>query len=140
MLKKNNFTSENFQQPAAAFSRATSIQLEKTKILFISGTASVGKKRESLHSNNFAKQVKRTYQNIESLLKESGFSFSDIVNMTVYLKDIEKFYNKFNVLRDAIFEEKNILTNPPSSTCIEAKLCRPELLVEISAIALKEIK
>jgi enamine deaminase RidA (YjgF/YER057c/UK114 family) len=60
--------------------------------------------------------------------------------MTVYLKDIEKFYNKFNVLRDAIFEEKNILTNPPSSTCIEAKLCRPELLVEISAIALKEIK
>lgn len=139
-MKKINFEAKILPKPKAAFSRATKVNIGSTEIIFISGTASVGKSNESLHIGDFKSQVRRTYINIKALLAESGATFKDVASITVYLADIKKFYRQFNDIRDAFFKKHSILHNPPSSTCIEAKLCRPELLVEMSAIAIREIK
>ena len=46
-----------------------------------------------------------------------------------------KHYDEFNEVRNAYFAEQGL--NPiPASTCIQARICRPELLVEIEAIAM----
>ena len=44
-------------------------------------------------------------------------------------------YDAFNDIRNAFYEEQG-LDPLPASTCIQAALCRPELLVEIEAIAI----
>lgn len=54
---------------------------------------------------------------------------------TCYLRDIERDYDAFNEERTPFFEKQK-LDPLPASTAIQAILCRPELLVEIEAIAM----
>ena len=54
---------------------------------------------------------------------------------TCYLRDIDRDYAAFNEERTAFFKQQQ-LDPLPASTGIQAKLCRPELLVEIEAIAM----
>ena len=54
---------------------------------------------------------------------------------TCYLRDIERDYTAFNEERTAFYREQ-ALDPLPASTGIQAILCRPELLVEIEAIAI----
>ena len=104
-------------------------------VLLISGTASIGANGETLHVGDFRAQTRRTYHNITGLLASEGASWKDIVRTTCYLRDIERDYAAFNEERTAFFEEQG-LDPLPASTGIQAKLCRPELLVEIEAIAI----
>ena len=54
---------------------------------------------------------------------------------TCYLRDIDRDYVAFNEGRTAFFAQQG-LDPLPASTAIQATLCRPELLVEIEAIAM----
>ena len=54
---------------------------------------------------------------------------------TCYLRDIERDYEAFNEGRTEFFREQG-LDPLPASTGIQAILCRPDLLVEIEAIAM----
>ena len=84
---------------------------------------------------DFRAQLARTYKNITGLLEAEGASWKDIVRTTCYLRDIERDYAAFNEERTAFFHEQG-LDPLPASTGIQAILCRPELLVEIEAIAM----
>jgi len=58
-----------------------------------------------------------------------------VVRTTCYLRDIERDYALFNETRTQFFREQGL--NPlPASTGIQAILCRPELLIEMEAIAI----
>lgn len=58
----------------------------------------------------------------------------------VYLKNIDKHYSCFNKVRDEFFKENDIAReHSGASTCVEARLCRDNLLIEIEAVALKEL-
>jgi enamine deaminase RidA (YjgF/YER057c/UK114 family) len=73
--------------------------------------------------------------NITALLASEGATWRDIVRTTCYLRDMDRDYEAFNEERTAFFKQLGV--DPlPASTCIEARLCRPELLVEIEAIAM----
>jgi enamine deaminase RidA (YjgF/YER057c/UK114 family) len=58
-----------------------------------------------------------------------------VVRTTCYLRDIERDYAAFNEERTAFYQERE-LDPLPASTGVQAILCRPELLVEIEAIAM----
>ena len=75
-----------------------------------------------------------THDNITALLASEGAEWHDIVRTTCYLADFRS-YDEFNEGRNAFYEEQQ-LDPLPASTCIEARICRPELLVEIEAIAM----
>jgi len=120
----------------AAFSRGTKVELDSVKLLFISGTASVDSQGKSAHIGDFNAQVEHTYKNIVSLLEKEHAGLHDVVKFTVFLKNMDD-YDKFNKARDAFFEQSGLTReNFPASTCVEARLCREELLVEIEAIAI----
>ncbi len=103
-------------------------------VLLISGTASVGPNGETLHVGDFRAQTRRTFSNITALLEAEGASWQDIVRTTCYLRDIDRDYAIFNEERTAFYQSQQ-LDPLPASTGIQAKLCRPDLLVEIEAIA-----
>jgi enamine deaminase RidA (YjgF/YER057c/UK114 family) len=119
----------------SSFSRGLRIELGNVVILFVSGTASVDEAGRSLHIGDIRAQCQRTYLNITKLLESEGATWKDIVRTTCYLRDIDRDYDAFNEERTTFYSQQG-LSPLPASTGIQAKLCRPELLVEIEAIAM----
>jgi 2-iminobutanoate/2-iminopropanoate deaminase len=119
----------------SSFARGMRIDIGNVVILLISGTASIDEKGETVHVGNFRAQMRRTLKNITALLAAEGATWKDIVRTTCYLRDIDRDYAEFNEERTTFFKEQG-LDPLPASTGIQAKLCRPELLVEIEAIAM----
>jgi 2-iminobutanoate/2-iminopropanoate deaminase len=119
----------------SSFARGMRIDLNGLTILLISGTASIDEHGVSVHIGDFRAQLRRTYDNITGLLASEGCTWHDIVRTTCYLRDIDRDYDAFNEERTRFFAEQG-LDPLPASTGIQAHLCRPELLVEIEAIAM----
>jgi enamine deaminase RidA (YjgF/YER057c/UK114 family) len=119
----------------SAFSRGMRIDLGKFVLLLISGTASIDEQGQTLHVGDLRAQTRRTFENITQLLASEGATWKDIVRTTCYLRDIERDYKAFNEERTSFYQEQAL--NPlPASTGIQAILCRPDLLIEIEAIAM----
>ena len=119
----------------SAFSRGMRIDLNGLTVLLISGTASIDGLGKTVHVGNLRAQTRRTFENITALLASEGATWHDIVRTTCYLRDIERDYAAFNEERSAFYEEQKL--HPlPASTGIQAILCRPDLLIEIEAIAM----
>jgi enamine deaminase RidA (YjgF/YER057c/UK114 family) len=119
----------------SSFSRGMRIDLNGLTILLISGTASIDEHGKSVHIGDFRAQLRRTYDNITGLLESEGCTWHDIVRTSCYLRDIDRDYDVFNEERTRFFQEQG-LDPLPASTGIQAHLCRPELLIEIEAIAM----
>jgi 2-iminobutanoate/2-iminopropanoate deaminase len=119
----------------SSFSRGMRIDLNGLTILLISGTASIDESGNTVHVGDFRAQMRKTLSNISALLASEGSTWRDIVRTTCYLRDIDRDYEAFNEERTAFYKEQS-LDPLPASTGIQAHLCRPELLVEIEAIAM----
>lgn len=118
----------------SSFSRGLRLEFGNIVVLLISGTASIDEYGKTVHVGDFRAQLRRTYHNITGLLEAEGASWKDIVRTTCYLRDIERDYEAFNEERTRFFAEQG-LDPLPASTGIQAILCRPDLLIEIEAIA-----
>lgn len=129
---------EAYEYPRpSSFSRGVRVDIKGITILFISGTAAVDEQGRTVEPGDFRAQTWRVYRNITALLESEGASWTDVVRTTCYLRDIERDYAAFNQMRTDFFRQQGL--NPlPASTGIQAVLCRPDLLVEIEAIAIYE--
>jgi enamine deaminase RidA (YjgF/YER057c/UK114 family) len=124
----------HYSKPSS-FSRGLRLDIKGITILLISGTASVDESGRTVHVGDFRAQTWRTYQNITHLLEAEGATWKDAIRTTCYLRDIERDYEAFNEIRTQFFKEQG-LDPLPASTGIQAILCRPDLLVEIEAMAI----
>jgi enamine deaminase RidA (YjgF/YER057c/UK114 family) len=115
----------------ASQSRAYEQCVKAGPLIFVAGQ--VGwVKEEGLISLEFEPQVRKTFENIGAALKAAGASLDDMVAMTVYLTD-PRLMAQFLDLRQEILGG-----NFSTSTMIAVdKLYEPEMLIEISAIAVK---
>jgi len=81
-------------------------------------------------SADIKEQTATTLEKIEELLAKVGSSKSQILTSTIYLADM-KYFQSMNEVWDAW-----VVPNfQPARTCVEAKMARPELLVEITITA-----
>jgi len=119
----------------SSFSRGMRVDFNGVVMLLISGTASIDERGQSVHIGDFRAQTQRTYQNVTALLESEGATWKDVVRTTCYLRDIERDYAAFNEERTAFYTAQG-LDPLPASTGIQAILCRPELLVEVEAMAI----
>jgi enamine deaminase RidA (YjgF/YER057c/UK114 family) len=134
-IENKTVLSEAYDYPKSVpFVRGMRVELDSAVMLFISGTASVDEKGESVHIGDIEAQARRAFTNIKALLDSESADWHDVVRTTCYLADF-RHYDAFNRVRNAFYEQES-LDPLPASTCVEARLCRPELLVEIEAIAM----
>lgn len=119
----------------SSFARGMRIDLNGIAVLLISGTASVDENGLTVHEGDFRLQARRMYKNVTALLESEGATWKDVVRTTYYLRDIDRDYAVFNEERTAFYKSAG-LEMMPASTGIQAKLCRPDLLVEMEAIVL----
>lgn len=118
----------------SAFSRGMRVELANEVMLFISGTASVDENGASINQGDFRAQCYRMFDNVTALLEAEGADWHDIARTTIYIADMRD-YAVLNEVRCDYFDSRG-LTPYPASTCIEARICRQELLVEMEAIAI----
>ena len=121
----------------SSFSRGLRLDIKGITILLISGTASIDEYGRSIHEGDFRAQTWRTYENITGLLAVEGATWKDVVRTSCYLRDIERDYAAFNEIRTEFFNRQG-LDPLPASTGIQAILCRPDLLIEMEAMAIFE--
>jgi 2-iminobutanoate/2-iminopropanoate deaminase len=119
----------------SSFSRGLRLDIKGVTILLLSGTASIDDNGNTVHIGDFGAQLKRTYHNLTVLLASEGATWKDVVRTSCYLRDIERDYDQFNEIRTQFFKEQG-LDPLPASTGIQAILCRPDLLIEIEAMAM----
>ncbi|KAF0457839.1 Endoribonuclease L-PSP [Gigaspora margarita] len=77
-------------------------------------------------------QTKAVIENIEIILKEAGASLKNIVDLTVFLVNMDD-YPAFNEVYNTYFEAQ---TGPARTTVAVKQLPSPKLLIEIKATAL----
>lgn len=119
----------------SSFSRGLRVELPGASMLLLSGTSAVDESGATVHAGDFTAQCLRTYRNLGRLLESEGASWRDVMRTTCYLRDIDRDYATFNRLRTAFYAALGVAPLP-ASTAIEARLCRPDLLIEIEALAL----
>lgn len=76
-------------------------------------------------------QTRSTLQAIEALLAEAGSDKTRILSVTIYLKDINADFAAMN----AVWDQWLPAGTAPARATVEARLCEPEILVEMSVIA-----
>src|SRR5215469_11902250 len=82
-------------------------------------------------TGDFTAQAKQVFANLKTRLDEAGASFNDVVKLNFYLTDA----SSLQIVRDVRDTYVN-RGNPPASTLVVVKqLVRPDLLVEVDAIA-----
>ncbi|MBI4890117.1 MAG: hypothetical protein HY821_05780 [Acidobacteria bacterium] len=123
----------SYNKPSS-FSRGIRLEFGNIAVLLISGTASIDEHGHTVHVGDFRAQLRRTFHNISGLLAAEGASWKDVVRTTCYLRDIDRDYAAFNEERTLFYSAQG-LDPLPASVGIQAILCRPDLLVEIEAIA-----
>lgn len=114
-----------------AFERGTSITYSDKKHIFISGTASIDKNGVCIYRNDVIKQTERLFLNIQMLLEDAEAKLEDITQMIVYLRDIADYSKVVDYLNN------NFLKTP--KVIVQARVCRPEWLIEVECFAVKAI-
>jgi enamine deaminase RidA (YjgF/YER057c/UK114 family) len=78
-------------------------------------------------------QTENMLAKVENLLEQAGSGKAYILSATVYLRDIKDFAGM-----NAIWDQWVPGGHAPARACVEARLARPDLLVEASIIAARK--
>jgi 2-iminobutanoate/2-iminopropanoate deaminase len=96
--------------------------------VFTSGQVGTVPGTGQLAGNDVPSQTRQTIANVAAILEAGGSSLAKLVKVTVFLSDLRTFEAMNAVYRELIPEPR------PGRSTIEAKLARPEILVEIEGI------
>jgi enamine deaminase RidA (YjgF/YER057c/UK114 family) len=89
----------------------------------------------TLAGDDIASQSRQTFANIGALLESQGGSLRSVLKFTTYLvsvDDIEGFYAVRNEIFPDLYPDGEY---PPNTLLVVQRLVKPELLVEIEAVA-----
>ncbi len=76
-------------------------------------------------------QTQQTLDTIDRFLADAGTDKSHIMSVMIHIKDIEHDYAGMNEVWDAWCADIQALPR----TCVEAKMYRPDVLVEMTVVA-----
>lgn len=104
--------------------------VEASGFLYISGMLPVEANGELVGAGNVIRQAEQVLDNVAAVLTATGASFSDVVKVGVYLRDMAD-REAINTVRRRYFGDAR-----PASTLVQVSaLAHPDALVEIEAIA-----
>ena len=100
-------------------------------LIYTAGQVGVKLDTGELAGSGIQEQTKQVMENIKLLLEAAGSSMDKIIKCLVFITDMKDF-QAMNEVYKSYFEK-----DPPARSCVQvAALARPELIVEIEAIAI----
>ena len=112
----------------SAFSRGMAIAIDGRRTVHVSGTASINAAGASAHVGDAEMQSLETLLCIAAILEEQGGSLENITSATLFCKTpaaLEAWNRVARMLRVPAMPK----------VCVLADVCRPDLLVEMEAVA-----
>ena len=101
------------------------------RTVYIAGQVAFDSAGSVVGQGDFAAQAEQVYRNLQRALESIGGSMADLVKTTTYLTDIKNL----PALRE-IRARRLPSSQPPANTLlVVSSLARPELLIEIEAVA-----
>jgi len=88
---KKVIQAENAPAPVEPYSQALKVE----KFLFVSGQVAIDPREGRIVACGIREQTVRVMENIKVILQAAGYSFSDVVQSTVYLSSM-KLFSEFN--------------------------------------------
>jgi enamine deaminase RidA (YjgF/YER057c/UK114 family) len=102
------------------------------RVLYCAGQTSVDDNGEPLHEGDMAGQIGQALDNLETVLREAGFTLADIVRLNYYTTDVDAFIEAGAAHGGRLAEAG---CRPAGTLLGVARLAFPALLVEIEATA-----
>jgi enamine deaminase RidA (YjgF/YER057c/UK114 family) len=98
--------------------------------VFVSGQAAVSADGQIVGEGDFDAQARQTFENLQTVLDQSGASFESVTKLTVYLTDMTNLPDYGRTKAEFVKGEQ------PASTAVEVKsLAFPAMMIEVEAIA-----
>ncbi|GAB6261398.1 RidA family protein [Photobacterium sp. GJ3] len=84
---------------------------------------------------DIAAQARQSLENVKAVVESSGLKVSDIVKMTVFVKDLNDF-GTVNEVYGQFFDENH--APYPARSCVEVARLPKDVKIEIEAIAVRK--
>ena len=128
-MAQREFLPGDTRQRERAYSPAVKVTGGTT--LYLAGYGAFQDEAGKSYRGDFDGQVRLSFERIRQTLSKAGGKLDDIVTMTVFITDMANG-TRFTQLRREFFQQEHY----PASALIGIKeLARPEMMVEIQAIA-----
>lgn len=100
-----------------------------SKTIYISGQIAFDKDGKVVGAGDMKAQAEQVFKNLQAALAAAGATFSDVVKMNTYITDMDQA----PAVREV--RARYFGATTPASTFVQARLVRPELMLEIEVIA-----
>ncbi len=118
-------------QDHLGFVQANSIAAFKN-VLICAGQTAMDAEGKPCHSGDMRAQLAMALDNLETVLRQAGFTLADVVRLNYYTTDVDSFFGSYETVTERL---KQAGCTPASTLLGVQRLAFPELLVEIEATA-----
>jgi enamine deaminase RidA (YjgF/YER057c/UK114 family) len=101
-------------------------------VLICSGQTAMDEDGKPSHQGDMGAQLGMALDNLETVLRQAGYTLADIVRLNYYTTDIDAFFESYELVTTRLREAR---CKPASTLLGVQRLAFPELLVEIEATA-----
>ena len=110
------------------------VEVQARRLIFIAGQTALDRDGRLVGKGDFQAQAEQVFKNLGAALQSVGCKASDLVKLTVFLRDMDDLA-AYRDVRNRFFAT----TNPPAApavTLVEvSRLYCPDFMIEIEAIA-----
>ena len=101
-------------------------------MVYTSGQLGIDPENGEIVSSSIQDEARQSLKNLEAVLKEADVKLTDVIKITVFVKDLNQFAEINEVYSEFFSEQK------PARSCVEVARLPKDGNIEIEAIALKK--
>lgn len=128
-LERRELHHPTMRQPKGAFVHALEVPTEG-RVVYVSGLTAQNQDGEIVGVDDMARQAEVVFEQMARLLEVAGGGFDDVVKLTVYTRDMDRW--------EEVTEERRrrFTGRLPTATMVEvSRFVHPEALLEVEAVA-----
>ena len=108
------------------------VQAQPGRLAYVSGQVSIDPAGNIVHAGDIVSQTRQVFENLKAALAALNTGFDSVIKLNYYAVDGSRLA-EIRAVRDEFLAG----SEPPASTFVIVKaLVRPELLIEVEAVAL----
>ncbi len=128
-MSRRIFSPDTVHKPGTVFSHVAIVG----DVIYLAGQSPHERSGAVVDPTDPARQFRQVFDNIREVLKAAESSFQDVVRLTVYLRKREHVPLFWEIAQENLGRHR-----PAISLVIVEGLAKPELLLEVDTIAVKD--
>ena len=130
-MAKKRFLNPDTLSPPFGYSHV--VDSPAGRIVHISGQVPLDGDGQLVGEGDFEAQTRQVFENLSRALEAADAAWSDVVKLNYFLTDVTQILS-VRAIRDGFVDTEH----PPASTLVQVSgLFRPEVMVEIEAVAVR---